>query len=112
MKKTINLLQKSNELRTIEEELDIYLEIPHIAYAEVKKEDGGKALLFTNVVVFRVMLGFPDGTKIMRERAVVPIETSENLGNEIAQIMIENGALELLAEAEKVAFKAEMPQRL
>ena len=50
MKKTINLLQKSNELRTIEEELDIYLEIPHIAYAEVKKEDGGKALLFTNVV--------------------------------------------------------------
>ncbi len=50
MKKTINLLQKNNELKTIEEELDIYLEIPHIAYAEVKKEDGGKALLFTNVV--------------------------------------------------------------
>jgi 4-hydroxy-3-polyprenylbenzoate decarboxylase len=50
VKKTINLLKKHDELHTIEEELDIYLEIPHIAYAEVKKKDGGKALLFTNVV--------------------------------------------------------------
>jgi len=50
MKKTIKLLEKHNELKTIDTELDIYLEIPHIAYAEVKKEDGGKALLFTNVV--------------------------------------------------------------
>jgi len=50
VKKTINLLKEHNELRTIDEELDIYLEIPHIAYAEVKKKDGGKALLFINVV--------------------------------------------------------------
>jgi 4-hydroxy-3-polyprenylbenzoate decarboxylase len=50
MKKTIELLKKSDELRVIDEELDIYLEIPHLAYAEVKKENGGKALLFTNVV--------------------------------------------------------------
>ncbi|QOP45460.1 menaquinone biosynthesis decarboxylase [Sulfurimonas paralvinellae] len=50
MKKTINLLKKHDELKVIDAELDIYLEIPHIAYAEVKKEDGGKALLFTNVV--------------------------------------------------------------
>jgi len=50
MKQTINLLRKNDELRVIDEELDIYLEIPHLAYAEVKKIDGGKALLFTNVV--------------------------------------------------------------
>ncbi len=50
MKKTIKLLKKNDELTTIDTELDIYLEIPHLAYAEVKKEDGGKALLFTNVV--------------------------------------------------------------
>jgi len=50
MKKTINLLKRENELTTIDDELDIYLEIPHLAYAEVKKDDGGKALLFTNVV--------------------------------------------------------------
>ena len=50
MKRTIELLKKNDELRVIEEELDIYLEIPHLAYAEVKKKDGGKALLFTNAV--------------------------------------------------------------
>ena len=50
MKKTINLLKQNDELKVIEEALDIYLEIPHLAYAEVKKKDGGKALLFTNVV--------------------------------------------------------------
>ena len=50
MKKTINLLKQNDELKVIEEELDIYLEIGHLAYAEVKKKDGGKALLFTNVV--------------------------------------------------------------
>ena len=50
MQKTIQLLQKNDELSIIDAELDIYLEIPHLAYAEVKKEEGGKALLFTNVV--------------------------------------------------------------
>jgi len=50
MQKTIKLLKKNDELTVIDTELDIYLEIPHLAYAEVKKQDGGKALLFTNVV--------------------------------------------------------------
>jgi len=50
MKKTIELLKKNDEITLIDEPLDIYLEIPHLAYAEVKKEDGGKALLFTNVI--------------------------------------------------------------
>ncbi len=49
MKKAIELLKKNNLLKTIDKELDIYLEIPHVAYVEVKKEDS-KALLFTNVV--------------------------------------------------------------
>ncbi len=49
MKDVIKLLQEHNELRVIDEPLDINLEIPHVAYVEVKKTDG-KALLFTNVV--------------------------------------------------------------
>jgi len=49
MQKTIDLLRSRGELREIHDELDIYLEIPHIAYVEVKKEDS-KALLFTNPV--------------------------------------------------------------
>ena len=47
--KTIELLKENNLLRVIDEPLDIYLEIPHIAYVEVKKEDS-KALLFTNPI--------------------------------------------------------------
>lgn len=49
MKEAIEILKKNDLLRVIDDELDIYLEIPHIAYIEVKKEDS-KALLFTNVV--------------------------------------------------------------
>ena len=49
MKKAIELLKKNHLLKVIDDELDINLEIPHIAYVEVKKEDS-KALLFTNVV--------------------------------------------------------------
>jgi 4-hydroxy-3-polyprenylbenzoate decarboxylase len=50
LQKTIDLLQSKGELRLIETPLDINLEIPHLAYAEVKKPDGGKALLFTHPI--------------------------------------------------------------
>lgn len=50
LEKTIDLLKSHGELRIISEPLDIELEIPHLAYAEVKKEDGGKALLFTHPI--------------------------------------------------------------
>lgn len=50
MQKTLKLLEKHDEITIIDDELDIFLEIPHLAYAEVKKNEGGKALLFTNVV--------------------------------------------------------------
>lgn len=45
----IDLLRAHNELRVIDEELDIYLEIPQLAYLEVKKPNS-KALLFTRPV--------------------------------------------------------------
>jgi len=63
-------------------------------------------------IVFRTMLGYPDASKIMQERAVVAVDESQNLGVVMAELMIKNGALELLEEAEKTAFKDEMPQRL
>ncbi|PAF47665.1 menaquinone biosynthesis decarboxylase [Helicobacter sp. 12S02232-10] len=50
MQKFIELLEKNNELRIIDIPLDIYLEIPHLAYLEVKKQGGGKALLFTHPI--------------------------------------------------------------
>lgn len=65
-----------------------------------------------NVITFRIMIGFPDGTNIMQEKVVRRIEESKNLGSELAQKMIDNGAMKLLADAEKIAFKDEMPQRI
>jgi hydroxymethylbilane synthase len=65
-----------------------------------------------NKIIFRTMLGFPDGTNVMQENAELNVEESENLGIKMAELMINNGALELLKEAEKTAFKDEMPQRL
>jgi 4-hydroxy-3-polyprenylbenzoate decarboxylase len=49
MKEAIKLLKEHNLLKIIDQELDIYLEIPHVAYVEVKRPDS-KAILFTNVV--------------------------------------------------------------
>ena len=63
-------------------------------------------------VAVRTMLGFPDGTRIMEEQLRAPHDTAEDLGKRLAQTVIDRGAKELLAEAEKVAFKDEMPERL
>jgi len=63
-------------------------------------------------ITFRVMLGFPDGTNVMNEKIVCSVEESKGLGSKIAQDMIKAGALQLLENAEKIAFKDEMPQRL
>lgn len=47
MEKYINLLKKNNLLKIIDKPCDIELEIAHISYIEVKKDDS-KALIFTN----------------------------------------------------------------
>jgi len=70
------------------------------------------AVINSGVITFRIMLGFPDGTNIMQEKVVLNVEDSKDLGSTVAQKMIDAGALTLLANAEKVAFKDEMPQRL
>ncbi|EES89671.1 menaquinone biosynthesis decarboxylase [Helicobacter canadensis] len=49
MRQTLDLLKAHNEVRIISEPLDIHLEIPHLAYLEVKKPNS-KALLFTNPI--------------------------------------------------------------
>ncbi|WP_300744280.1 menaquinone biosynthesis decarboxylase [Helicobacter sp. UBA3407] len=49
MRQTIDLLKAHNELKIITEPLDVELEIPHLAYLEVKHKNS-KALLFTNPV--------------------------------------------------------------
>jgi len=70
------------------------------------------AVVADGVVTFRVMLGYPDGTNVMHKKIVKNIDECDGLGIEMADMMIDNGALELLKDAEKIAFKDEMPQRL
>lgn len=53
MERIIALLKENDLLRVIDDELDIDLEIPHLAYIEVKKEDS-RALLFTNPISKRL----------------------------------------------------------
>ncbi|MCW8954381.1 MAG: hydroxymethylbilane synthase, partial [Sulfurimonas sp.] len=47
------------------------------------------AVINDNTVTFRTMIGFPDGTNIMQEKIVKNIEQSDNLGFEMAQLMID-----------------------
>lgn len=56
-------------------------------------------------VTFRVMLGFPDGTNVMQEKITASVDDSKNIGKELAQIMIDNGALELLKKLKMLLLK-------
>jgi hydroxymethylbilane synthase len=60
----------------------------------------------------KAMLGYPDGTSILHEELSAPIDNSDSLGKDLAEAMIAKGALDILAQAEKIAFKDEMPERL
>ena len=58
------------------------------------------------------MLGYPDGTHILQEHATASLDRCENIGTELAEKMISDGAITLLAKAEEIAFKDEMPERI
>ncbi len=63
-------------------------------------------------VLGRAMVGLPDGTEILKEIMEVPRDEAEDLGIKLADAMIEQGAKELLARAEAMAFKEERCERL
>ena len=63
-------------------------------------------------VSVRAMLGYPDGTNIMHKELSAKISETDTLGEKLADVMIANGALEILEKAESIAFKDEMPERL
>jgi hydroxymethylbilane synthase len=63
-------------------------------------------------ITVKAMLGYPDGTNIMHEKLTSSVNKCDTLGQELAQKMIDKGALEILEKAESIAFKDEMPERL
>ncbi|SFV62919.1 Porphobilinogen deaminase [hydrothermal vent metagenome] len=64
------------------------------------------------MITVKGMLGYPDGTHILHKTLTVALAESDILGDQLAQAMIEEGALDILEQAEKIAFKDEMPERL
>jgi len=64
------------------------------------------------MITARAMIGYPDGTHILHETVESSLDEADILGDMLAQRMIENGALDILENAEKIAFKDEMPERL
>jgi len=78
-----------------------------VAVNAVMVEEGGE-----KKISVRAMIGYPDGTHILHESLTSPLDEADIVGNLLAQKMIEKGALDLLEEAEKIAFKDEMPERL
>jgi len=62
-------------------------------------------------VLVRAMVGLPDGTEILKEIIEAPKSEAAGLGVELADRMIADGAKELLARAEAMAFKEERCER-
>lgn len=70
------------------------------------------ATLQNDMITLRTMIGYPDGTNIVQKSISKNISTCENLGNELASMMIEEGALDILKKAENIAFKDTRPDRI
>jgi hydroxymethylbilane synthase len=70
------------------------------------------ATIHNDIVTIRAMLGYPDGTHILEEMLNSPLHTCTSLGVDLAEMMMGQGALELLAKAEEIAFKDMVAERL
>ena len=70
------------------------------------------ATISGDTITLQTMIGYPNGTNILQDSITTSIESYENLGLNLAEKMIEKGALDILKNAEKIAFKDEMPERL
>ncbi len=62
-------------------------------------------ILDENSIDVKAIVGMPDGSEYIQEDIVANIEDFENVGKNLAEIFIDQGAKELLARAEKVAFQ-------
>jgi len=70
------------------------------------------ATIENSSVTLQSMIGYPDGTNILHKSITRSISDCNSLGIDLADEMIKDGAAEILENAEKIAFKDEMPQRL
>ena len=70
------------------------------------------AIISGDDITVKAMLGYPDGTNIMHKELTSKASECDTLGLQLAEEMIADGALDILAKAESIAFKDEMPERI
>jgi len=70
------------------------------------------AIISGDDITVKAMLGYPDGTNIMHKELTAKVSECNTLGLQLAELMIADGALDILEKAESIAFKDEMPERL
>ena len=56
-------------------------------------------------IIVRAVIGLPDGSELLKDKIIGSVANYNELGKELADSMVENGAKELLAKAEEMAFK-------
>jgi hydroxymethylbilane synthase len=70
------------------------------------------AIITGDDITVKAMLGYPDGTNIVHKELSSKVSECDTLGLQLAEEMIADGAIDILAKAESIAFKDEMPERL
>ena len=70
------------------------------------------ATINSDTITLKAMLGYPDGTNIIHKELTAKVDACDTLGTQLAQAMIDEGALDILKKAESIAFKDEMPERI
>jgi hydroxymethylbilane synthase len=70
------------------------------------------ATIKDNQITLTTMIGFPDGTNILQRELSADINDSDTLGSDMAELMINDGALDILKDAESIAFKDTRPDRI
>ncbi len=64
---------------------------------------GVHAKLEDEKIVARAIVGMPDGTKMLKEKRICMKSAYTQMGKELADVMIENGVVKLLRDAEAMA---------
>ncbi len=66
---------------------------------------GVNAKIKDSEIVVRSIVGMPDGSELLKEKVLSKRSDYSSIGRELADIMIENGAIKLLKRAEELALK-------
>jgi hydroxymethylbilane synthase len=70
------------------------------------------AIINEDNITLQTMIGYPDGTNVIKESLTVNLNEYEILGVKMAQLMMDKGALDILQKAPSLAFKDTRPERI